>query len=214
MKSGFQAATGPSLPWPGKERAGAERSPDPVASSTGSSRPSSPSAPGASSQLLPVLLQPYLLRGRKGSEVRPAEARLNSREATLGESSDSTWGPLQLLAALVRPQRRPRAKASRSVCAPLPRHPPSPTLGLAEDPCRMALSPDLSGCFSSCRGHSRLGIQICWASLLGWTLPGHRRGARRLPRHRRGRAVGEGAQTLPGWALTERPDPKQPNCFF
>lgn len=147
-------------------------------------------------------------------EVRPAEARLNSLEATLGESSDSTWGPLQLLAALVRPQRRPRAKASRSVCAPLPRHPPSPTLGLAEDPCRLALSPDLSGCFSSCRGHSRLGIQICWASLLGWTLPGHRRGPRRLPRHWRERAVGEGAQTLPGWAQTERPDPKQPNCFF
>lgn len=100
-----------------------------------------------------------------------------------------------------------------SVRAPLPRCPS--TLGLAEDPCRLALSPDFSGFFpSSCRCHPRLGTQICWTSLLGWTWPGCGSGPRRLPRHLPGSAVGEGAQTHSRLALIERTDTKEPNCFF
>lgn len=89
-----------------------------------------------------------------------------------------------------------------SVRAPLPRYPS--TLGLAEDPCRLARSPDFSGFFPpSYRCHPRLRTQICWTSLLGWTWPGCGSGPRRLPRRLPGSAVGEGAQTLQGWPRYE-----------
>lgn len=60
-------------------------------------------------------------------EVPPSGGRLNGRETTLRDSLDSTWGPLKLLAARVRLQRRRRGtKANRSVCAPLSRYPTLP----------------------------------------------------------------------------------------
>lgn len=78
MKSGFQASTGPSLPWPGKERAGAERSLDPTASSTGSSRLSSPGTPGASS--CPPSYSLTCRRRGKGLSVRGSSGRSRAEQ--------------------------------------------------------------------------------------------------------------------------------------
>lgn len=147
---GFRPQQAPPSPGLGK-RAGAERSLDPTASSTGSSRLSSPGTPGASSQLLPSLLQPYLLPKRKGSRcawfVWPKQGGTARKQ-----SSESPGAPLGVPCSFWLhwvPGSSVASPASQgqqvSVCAPLPRCPS--TLGLAEDPCRLPLSPDFSGCF-------------------------------------------------------------------
>lgn len=97
MKSGFQAATGPSLPWPGKERAGAERSAGPYSLqhrllATVQSRHTRSIFPALA---LPPTALPVTEEERVSvCVVRLAEARQKSQEAKLRESWGSARGPL------------------------------------------------------------------------------------------------------------------------
>lgn len=90
---GFRPQQAPPSPGLGRREPALSAPLDPTASSTGSSRLSSPGTPGASSQLLPSLLQPYQSQKRKGSRcawfVWPKQGRRARKQ-----SSESPGAPL------------------------------------------------------------------------------------------------------------------------
>lgn len=144
MKSGFQAATGPSLPWPGKERAGASARRTP---STGSSRPSSPRAPEPLPSSCPPSRSLTCRRGgnlldMRGSSIWwKAERPGNNPSGLLGLhlGSPEASGCAGSSAASSPGNQGQQVSVRAPLALPYP--------SLAEDPCRLALSSAPRACF-------------------------------------------------------------------